>query len=63
VAVLPEVVLRVGTLAEDLPEVAELDLNPVLVRANGALTTDARVGVEPRDPAPPEGARPRSPDD
>jgi len=59
VAALREVVLRVGALAEDLPELAELDLNPVLVGADGAQVVDARVRVEPRDPAPPEGARPR----
>jgi ATP-grasp domain len=47
-----------GALAEDLPEIAELDLNPVLVGVDGAQVVDARTRVEPRDPAPPEGAAP-----
>ncbi|RAK62807.1 acetate--CoA ligase family protein [Phenylobacterium kunshanense] len=37
-----------GQLALDLPEVAELDLNPVLCDADGALALDARVAVGPR---------------
>ena len=40
-------------LADDLPEVAELDLNPVIARAEGCLAADARIRVlpaEPRDP-------------
>ena len=52
-ASLREVVLRVGALAEDLPEIAELDLNPVLVGVDGAQVVDARVRLEPGDPAPP----------
>ena len=44
--------LRLGRLAEELPEVAELDLNPVLVSADGAVVVDAKmrlegVGLEP----------------
>lgn len=58
-ASLREVVLRVGALAQDMPEIAELDLNPVLVGVDGAQVVGARVRVGPRDPAPPEGARPR----
>lgn len=65
VASLREVVLRVGALAEDLPEIAELDLNPVLVGVDGAQVVDARVRVEPHDPAPPRaparGPRPPAP--
>jgi acetyl coenzyme A synthetase (ADP forming)-like protein len=44
---LVELVLRVSRLAEDLPEVAELDLNPVIVSAEGVLVLDARLKVEP----------------
>jgi acetyl coenzyme A synthetase (ADP forming)-like protein len=36
---------RLGRLGEDLPEVAELDLNPVLARPDGCVALDARVRV------------------
>jgi acyl-CoA synthetase (NDP forming) len=36
---------RLSALGEDLPEVAELDLNPVLVSAEGCVAVDARVRV------------------
>jgi acetyl coenzyme A synthetase (ADP forming)-like protein len=58
---LRDLVLRVGTLAEDLPELAEVDLNPVIVSPTGATVVDARIRVEARTPPPPEGARPRRP--
>jgi hypothetical protein len=34
---------RLSRLAVDVPEVAELDLNPVLAGPTGAVTVDARV--------------------
>ena len=37
--------LRVFRLADDLPQVAELDLNPVIARSDGAFAVDARVRV------------------
>lgn len=45
VPALRELLLRVAQLVEDVPEVAELDLNPVLVRAQGqgAVVLDARI--------------------
>ncbi len=49
-----EVILRVGLLAEALPEVAELDLNPVVLGPGGCVIVDARVRVAPApdgDPA------------
>jgi acyl-CoA synthetase (NDP forming)/GNAT superfamily N-acetyltransferase len=42
---LAEVLLRVSRLADDLPEVAELDLNPVMASPDGACAVDARVRV------------------
>ncbi|HEU5057221.1 MAG TPA: acetate--CoA ligase family protein, partial [Kofleriaceae bacterium] len=44
-AALAEVVRRIAALAEIAPEVAELDLNPVIVlpRGEGAVVADARV--------------------
>jgi hypothetical protein len=37
--------LRVSRLADDLPQVAELDLNPVIVRPDGVTAVDARIRV------------------
>ena len=55
VGALEEVLLRVGALVEAHPEVAEMDCNPVIVSANGAVIVDARVRVEqvaPPGPSP-----------
>jgi len=37
--------LRTSRLADDLPQVAELDLNPVIVRPDGVIAVDARIRV------------------
>jgi len=50
---LADVLLRVSRLADDLPEVAELDLNPVVATPDGALAVDARVRVGPAQPRDP----------
>ncbi|SPL98849.1 Protein acetyltransferase [[Actinomadura] parvosata subsp. kistnae] len=44
--------VRIGRLLEDLPQVAELDLNPVMVTPGGATTVDARIRVVPCEPRP-----------
>jgi acyl-CoA synthetase (NDP forming)/RimJ/RimL family protein N-acetyltransferase len=46
---------RVAALVESLPEVVEVDLDPVLVNPGRAVVTDARVVVAEveRDPVPP----------
>jgi len=59
VAALRDLVLRLGALAEDVPELAEVDLNPVIVGSDGVAVVDARIRLEARDPRPPEGSRPR----
>jgi acyl-CoA synthetase (NDP forming) len=59
VAALRDLVLRLSALAEDLPEVVEVDLNPVVVGPDGVSIVDARIRLEPRDPRPPAGSRPR----
>jgi acyl-CoA synthetase (NDP forming) len=45
--------LRVSRLADDLPEVTELDLNPVIARPDGAFVVDARIKVTPYRPQDP----------
>ncbi|HYX75919.1 MAG TPA: acetate--CoA ligase family protein, partial [Gaiellaceae bacterium] len=45
---LVELLHRLSRLAEDLPEVAELDLNPVIALPNGYVAVDARVRVAKR---------------
>ena len=52
-AALADVLLRVSRLASDLPEVAELDLNPVIATAGGAQAADARIRVTPAQPRDP----------
>jgi acyl-CoA synthetase (NDP forming) len=46
-AALADIVLRVGTLIADHPQIREVDLNPVRVHPEGALVVDARVILEP----------------
>jgi len=41
------VLIALSDLAADIPEVAELDINPLLVDANGAIALDARIVVRP----------------
>ena len=43
VGALEKVLLRVGALADDHPQMAELDCNPLIVSAFGAMVVDARV--------------------
>jgi hypothetical protein len=38
-------VLRIDALVEDIPQIAELDLNPLLVHEKGVTVVDARVRV------------------
>jgi acyl-CoA synthetase (NDP forming) len=52
-AALADLLLRVSRLADDLPEVAELDLNPVMVRPDGVTAADVRVRVSPAEPGDP----------
>jgi acyl-CoA synthetase (NDP forming) len=57
VAAIEELLHRVSALATDLPEVAELDLNPVMVSPNGAVVVDARVRLATPQPVPDEIGR------
>jgi acyl-CoA synthetase (NDP forming)/GNAT superfamily N-acetyltransferase len=52
-AALADALLRVSRLADDLPEVSELDLNPVVAREDGAYCVDVRVQITPAEPRDP----------
>ena len=42
-----DLVARIAQLADDVPEIAELDLNPVICRGDSLITVDARIRVAP----------------
>ena len=52
-AALADALLRVSRLADDLPEVSELDLNPIIARADGVWCVDVRVRISPAEPRDP----------
>ena len=53
VAALRDALLRISRLADDLPQVAELDLNPVIARPDGVTALDARIRVTSHGQADP----------
>jgi acetate---CoA ligase (ADP-forming) len=57
VAALEDVLLRVSALVEAHSEIAEMDLNPLIVHSTGAVVVDARIRLEAGAPRPPIGAR------
>jgi acetyl coenzyme A synthetase (ADP forming)-like protein len=57
VGALEDVLLRVSALVEAHAEIAEMDLNPLIVHPTGAVVVDARIRLEPGTPRPPLGAR------
>ena len=50
---LRDLLLRVSRLADDLPEVTELDLDPVVAGPDGVAVVNARVKVAPYEPKDP----------
>lgn len=56
-AALQDALLRVSALVEDLPQIVELDCNPIMVLRRGAAVIDARVRVAPYEPPPLAAAR------
>jgi acyl-CoA synthetase (NDP forming)/RimJ/RimL family protein N-acetyltransferase len=52
-AALRDALLRVSRLTEDLPEITELDLDPVIAGPDGAVAADARIRVAPQVPQDP----------
>lgn len=57
VGALEDMLLRVSTLVENHPEVAEMDCNPVMVLTHDAIIVDARVRVETAPPLRPIASR------
>jgi acyl-CoA synthetase (NDP forming)/GNAT superfamily N-acetyltransferase len=53
IAALRDALMRISRLAGDLPQVAELDLNPVIARPDGVFAVDARVRVTSHGAADP----------
>ncbi|HEY0388637.1 MAG TPA: GNAT family N-acetyltransferase [Gaiellales bacterium] len=47
-AALADLLMRLSALAEDIPEVAELDMNPVIAHPAGCTIVDCRARVAPR---------------
>lgn len=45
-----ETLVKLSTLSADVPEIRELDLNPLLADENGVIAMDARVVVAPVPP-------------
>ena len=53
IAALAGALIRVARLADDLPEVSELDLNPVVASEDGVHCVDVRVRISPAEPRDP----------
>ena len=43
---------QVARIAEEIPELVELDLNPILVSSAGAVAVDCKARLAPRQPGP-----------
>ena len=50
-AAIERVLVAISQLLADVPEIAELDINPLVVNADGAVALDARVRVSAARPA------------
>ena len=57
VTALEQLLLRVSQLVEGNPEIAEMDLNPVIVHADGVAVVDARVRLQAALPEKLPGTR------
>jgi acyl-CoA synthetase (NDP forming) len=47
VGALENLLMRVGHLADELADVAEMDLNPVIVGPDGVVAVDAKIRIAP----------------
>ena len=52
-AAIADLLHRVSRLADDIAEIAELTLNPVIARPDGAYPADARIRLVPTEPQDP----------
>ncbi|HEV7523644.1 MAG TPA: GNAT family N-acetyltransferase [Acidimicrobiia bacterium] len=57
VGALEDLLLRVGRLADEIPEIAEMDLNPVIASAEGVVAIDVKIRVVPASVPAPVGLR------
>jgi acetyl coenzyme A synthetase (ADP forming)-like protein len=57
VQALEQLLLRVGRLADELPEVAEMDCNPVIVLPDAVTVVDVKIRLVPLPPSPLPGVR------
>ena len=51
-----DVLARISQLADACPEIQEMDINPLMVLASGAVAADVRIRIGPRA-AGPKGRR------
>ena len=49
IAAIKDLLLRISALVEDIPEIQEMDLNPIMIMAagQGCYVADARISVKP----------------
>jgi acetyltransferase len=57
---LADLLVGLGALADARPDVASVDVNPVILREGRPVAVDALVELDPDAPAPPEPPAPRS---
>jgi acyl-CoA synthetase (NDP forming) len=57
VSALENALLRVSAMVEDIPQISELDCNPLVVHERGATILDARIRVSAVEPRPLLGVR------
>ena len=50
-AALRDMLLRVSQMADDLPQIAELELSPVIARPDGVQAVDGRIRIQAAEPA------------
>jgi succinyl-CoA synthetase beta subunit len=57
IAAVIDVLQRLSQLAADMPDVAEVECNPLVARPGGAAVVDQRVRVAPAQTRPPSWLR------
>ena len=57
VPVVVDTIRRIAQLAFDIPEISEVECNPLIAYTTGAVAVDFRVHIEPAPPRAPEGVR------